>query len=230
MGCCSPNDKTLVDFPFHKIEELNNLKLEVSEIISDKNHRQRKNINKLFELFDKTSNKINEFEKEVQLLKNKKRRNLYSNISEDMIIGITNDIKQLKDYNHTLNDLLKESDDNEVSNNNTYNSNFYGIKTENQNDENLRNNFENDFQYKDDFQNESGNNLQNEFNENINAGNEILNTQNEFQNIYNNDNKTGLKNGNNSDDENSEREEKVSICSSRLRQPSMLRAEHLTRK
>ena len=211
MGCCSPNDKTLVDFPFHKIEELNNLKLEVSEIISDKNHRQRKNINKLFELFDKTSIKINEFEKEVQLLKNKKRRNLNSNISDDMIRGIANDIKQLKDYNHTLNDLLKESDDNEVANNNTYNNNFYGIKTQ-KNDENLRNkknNFENDFQYNDDFQNESGNNFQNDFNGNINTGNEILNTQNEFQNIYNIDNNTGLNTGNNSDEEDSEKEQKV---------------------
>ena len=104
---------------------------------------------------------INNFKKE-----NKVVRNLNSNISDDMIRGIANDIKQLKDYNHTLNDLLKESDDNEVANNNTYNNNFYGIKTENENDENLKNkknNFENDFQYNDDFQNESGNNFQKDF-------------------------------------------------------------------
>lgn len=133
MGCCSPNDKTLVDFPFHKIEELNNLKSEISEIISDKGHKERKNINRLFELFDKTSSKINEFEKEVQLLKNKQIRN--SNISDDMVRGLTNDIKQLKEYNHTLNDLIKESDENEIENNNyTNNSNIFGIKTENENE------------------------------------------------------------------------------------------------
>ena len=35
-----------------------------------------------------------------------------------MIKGLNDDIKQLREYNHTLNDLIKESDDNEISNNN----------------------------------------------------------------------------------------------------------------
>ena len=145
MGCCSSNDKNIEDFPFQKIEEYNALKSEIDEIISDKGHKERKNPTKLFELFNKTSTKITEFEKEVKSLKNKKIRN--PNIGDDMIKGLNNDIKQLKQYNHTLNDLIKESDDNDINNNdkdkykdNIINTDNYERKTENE----IRNDFQNE--------------------------------------------------------------------------------------
>ena len=115
MGSCGPRDKGVEDYPFDKFEDFKILKSEITEIISNKEHRDRKDTNKLFELFNKTSNKITEFEKEVKKLRNRKLRN-NPNVSDDMIKGLNDDIKLLREYNHTLNDLMKESDDNEISN------------------------------------------------------------------------------------------------------------------
>ena len=111
MGCCGPKDKNSDDFPYEKVEEFNKLKSEINEIIIDKDHQDRKNVNKLFELFNKTSNKISEYENEIKKLKNQKQ-----NINNDLLKGLNEDIKQLRDYNHTLNNLIKESEDNEIVN------------------------------------------------------------------------------------------------------------------
>ena len=112
MGCCGAVDNNIDDLPYGKIEEFNNLKSEIEEIITGKNNKDRKNANKLFDLFDRTSNKITEYEKEIKLIKNKKKKN--NNINDNMIHELNNDIKQLKEYNHTLNDLLKESNEKEI--------------------------------------------------------------------------------------------------------------------
>ena len=111
MGCCGPKDKNSDDFPYEKVEEFNKLKSEINEIIIDKDHQDRKNVNKLFELFNKTSNKISEYENEIKKLKNQKQ-----NLNNDLLKGLNEDIKQLRDYNHTLNNLIKESEDNEIVN------------------------------------------------------------------------------------------------------------------
>ena len=108
MGCCGPKNKINEDFPYEEIEEFNKLKSEINEIINDKEHPDRKNINKLLELFNKTSNKLTEYENEVKNLKNKNK-----NLTDDMIKGLNEDIKQLKKFNQILNDLIKESDGNE---------------------------------------------------------------------------------------------------------------------
>ena len=121
MGCCGAVDNNIDDLPYGKIEEFNNLKSEIEEIITGKNNKDRKNANKLFDLFDRTSNKITEYEKEIKLIKNKKKKN--NNINDNMIHELNNDIKQLKEYNHTLNDLLKESNENEILNNSHNNEN-----------------------------------------------------------------------------------------------------------
>ena len=194
MGCCGPQDKNVEDFPFEKIEDFNNLKSELSEIISDKEHKQRKNINKLFELFNKTSNKINEFEREVKKLKNKKLRN--SNVNNDVIKGLNDDIKQLREYNHTLNDLIKESDDNEIVNNNNIN----------ENDKNNINNSEKKFENGifDQIQNEVKNDFENEIiNEEINeSNNDIKNNDNEETNNLRNINNKNIINNNINNEEN----------------------------
>ena len=194
MGCCGPQDKNVEDFPFEKIEDFNNLKSELSEIISDKEHKQRKNINKLFELFNKTSNKINEFEREVKKLKNKKLRN--SNVNNDVIKGLNDDIKQLREYNHTLNDLIKESDDNEIVNNNDINAN----------DKNNINNSEKKFENGifDQIQNEVKNDFENEIiNEEINvSNNDIKNNDNEETNNLRNINNKNIINNNINNKEN----------------------------
>ena len=109
MGCCGPKDKNSDDFPYEKVEEFNKLKSEINQIIIDKDHQDRKNINRLFELFNKTSNKISEYENEIKKLKNQKQ-----NLNNDLLKGLNEDIKQLRDYNHTLNNLIKESEDNEI--------------------------------------------------------------------------------------------------------------------
>ena len=108
MGCCGPKNKINEDFPYEEIEEFNKLKSEINEIINDKEHPDRKNINKLLELFNKTSNKLTEYENEVKNLKDKNK-----NLTDDMIKGLNEDIKQLKKFNQILNDLIKESDGNE---------------------------------------------------------------------------------------------------------------------
>lgn len=194
MGCCGPQDKNVEDFPFEKIEDFNNLKSELSEIISDKEHKQRKNINKLFELFNKTSNRINEFEREVKKLKNKKLRN--SNVNNDVIKGLNDDIKQLREYNHTLNDLIKESDDNEIVNNNDINAN----------DKNNINNSEKKFENGifDQIQNEVKNDFENEIiNEEINvSNNDIKNNDNEETNNLRNINNKNIINNNINNEEN----------------------------
>ena len=112
MGCCTPTNKNMIDFRFEKVDEFNKLKSEIDEIISDPGHKDRKNVNKLFELFNKTASKINEYEREVKKLKNKKATN--KKVDDNMMQGLINDIRQLREYNHTLNDLIKKSDENDV--------------------------------------------------------------------------------------------------------------------
>ena len=102
----------MIDFRFEKVDEFNKLKSEIDEIISDPGHKDRKNVNKLFELFNKTASKINEYEREVKKLKNKRATN--KKVDDNMMQGLINDIRQLREYNHTLNDLIKKSDENDV--------------------------------------------------------------------------------------------------------------------
>ena len=45
----SSRDKSVEDYPFEKVEDFNHLKSEITEIISiNKEHKHRKNANKLF--------------------------------------------------------------------------------------------------------------------------------------------------------------------------------------
>ena len=218
MGCCSPVDNNMEDVPLGKLEEFNILKSEINEIISDKDNKDRKNANKIFELFHQTSNKITEYEREIKKLKNKKLKN--KNLNDDMIQGLNNDIQQLKEYNHTLNDLLKETEENDNKNKNENHNetkndfenkkeineeinlsnekendiNKINVKASNNN--NLEDLLENDYQNgyrKNDFKNESENDF------NINNNNENVQTLNELENDLNGNksNSNDMQNSNN---------------------------------
>lgn len=108
MGCCGNLDKNHYEMPYEQIEEFNKLKAEIDELIANNENQKRKDSNKLLELLNKTSVKISEFEEELDDLKNKK--NINKNITDDLIKGLNNDIKQLKDYYLILDNLIKEND------------------------------------------------------------------------------------------------------------------------
>ena len=182
MGCCGAVDKNIDDLPLGKLEEFNILKSEINEIISDKDNKDRKNANKIFELFHQTSNKITEYEREVKKLKNKKLKD--KNINDDIIEGLNNDIKQLREYNHTLNDLLKETDEN--ANNN---------KTENQLIFEIKNETENDFENEKEIINEEINVSNGKENDNNEVNVKNRNNNNNLEDILENDYQNGFRKG-----------------------------------
>ena len=184
MGCFYQTEKNMIDFRFEKVEEFNMLKLELDDIINDKNHRYRKNINKLFDLFNKTSSKITEYEKEVKKIKNKRVKNII--FDDDILKDLNNDINQLKKYNHILYDLIKESDENENENN------------EKKIDKSKENEIKDDSEYNYDNYFENGKDNNNEeiniSNKNEIVNNDIEETKNlKLKKIFNNYSKKNLE-------------------------------------
>ena len=173
MGCCISSEKNVESLPFEKLKELNKLKTEIAEIINDKNHKERKNINKLFELFNRTSNIVTDLEKELTKIQEEKIIDINN---EDMIKGVNKDIKLLKEYNHSLNELIKESGDNEIINNNTYNINNFEKSSLNENEINNG------------MQNEENNNYIESQNENEIIDEEINLSNNDIRRLNNENN------------------------------------------
>ena len=108
MGCCGSKSKLQLEIPFEKVEKYKNLKLRIEQFLSDGDPKKRMDSNQILDLLIKTSNEISEYEEELGKLKRSKSNNL--NISDELIEGITQDIKTLKDYHSILNNLLKESE------------------------------------------------------------------------------------------------------------------------
>ena len=108
MGCCGSKSKLQLEIPFEKVEKYKNLKLRIEQFLSDGDQKKRMDSNQILDLLIKTSNEISEYEEELEKLKRSKSNNL--NISDELIEGITQDIKTLKDYHSILNNLLKESE------------------------------------------------------------------------------------------------------------------------
>ena len=106
MGCLCERNKTITALPFGKMQEYSKLKPEIDQIILNEYNINRNNTNKLNELIYKTFDIINEFESTV----NKKKMN-NENFDEN-VKALQNDIKDLRQYNYKLNDLLKESQKN----------------------------------------------------------------------------------------------------------------------
>jgi len=140
MGCCGNNKKNNYEMPYKQIEEYNILKKEIDEIITSNESPHRKDSNKLFELLNKISVKISEFEKELDNLKNKK--NIDNNIRDNYIKGFNIDIQEMKEYYLILDNLVKEND-NEKNNEKDNNDNEKDKDNEKDNDNDDENKIEN---------------------------------------------------------------------------------------
>ena len=139
MGCCGSKSKLQIEIPYEKVEKYKNLKLRIEQFLSNKDPKERMDSNNILDLLIKTSNEISDYEDELKKLKRSKNKNM--NVSDELIEGISQDIKVLKDYHQILNNSLKESEyyfDNQIN--------------ENINEEKLRNNNNNlnDIKNKDD--------------------------------------------------------------------------------
>ena len=129
MGCCGGEEKNIEEFPFEKMESINNFKTEISEIITNKDNKDRKNIQKLSDLYNKASKKVKEYEEELKKLK--KNKSNTGNFADNLIQGMDDDIKQLKEYSFTLSNLINNNqDENKPLNNNLINEDIK--KTENE--------------------------------------------------------------------------------------------------
>ena len=139
MGCCGSKSKLQLEIPYEKVEKYKNLKLRIEQFLSNKDPKERMDSNNILDLLIKTSNEISDYEDELKKLKRSKNKKM--NVSDELIEGISQDIKVLKDYHQILNNSLKESEyyfDNQIN--------------ENINEEKLRNNNNNlnDIKNKDD--------------------------------------------------------------------------------
>ena len=138
MGCCGSKSKLQVEIPYEKVEKYKNLKLRIEQFLSNTDPKERMDSNKILDLLIKTSNEISDYEDELKKLKRSQSKNM--NVSDELIEGISQDIKVLKDYHQILNNSLKESEyyfDNQIN--------------ENINEEKLKNNNNlNDIKNKDD--------------------------------------------------------------------------------
>ena len=118
MGCCGSKSKLQVEIPYEKVEKYKNLKLRIEQFLSNKDPKERMDSNNILDLLIKTSNEISDYEDELKKLKRSKNKNM--NVSDELIEGISQDIKVLKDYHQILNNSLKESEyyfDNQINEN-----------------------------------------------------------------------------------------------------------------
>ena len=108
MGCCGSNVKYQTEIPFEKVEKYSKLKIKLEQFLSNTEPIERMDSKKILDLLIKTSNQISEYETELRRLHRLNKNNQH--INSDLIPGITQDIKTLKNYHAILNNLLKESD------------------------------------------------------------------------------------------------------------------------
>ena len=107
MGCCACRNGNLNEFPFEEIEEFNNLKKEILQILNNKDNINLSNNNELLELINKISIKIAKCEEVLESLKYKKKIN--PETINEIMQGIKNNISELKEYNLVLNNQIKKN-------------------------------------------------------------------------------------------------------------------------
>jgi hypothetical protein len=107
MGCCISDNGTINDIPFELIEEFNKLKLEINQILKNKNNIDQKNNKILLDIINNNSIKIAKCEEVIENLKSKKKNN--PKIITEVIEGIKENIKELKEYNTNLNEQVKKN-------------------------------------------------------------------------------------------------------------------------
>ena len=129
MGCCVSNDGGFNDIPFEEIEEYNKLKMEMNQILDNKDKINQTDNDELLEVINKISLQIARSEEAIGKLKPLKRIN--AKFINEQIQEINSKINDLKEYSFTLNNQIKK------------NKNEIQLK-ENINDENLNNELQKD--------------------------------------------------------------------------------------
>ena len=114
MGCCAVNAKMQMEIPFDNMEDYEKLKIEIEQFLSSKDPKEKDNTNKILDLLTRTQNQISEYETELNRLQNIKTKN--ESVNDELIEGITQDIKILKDYYTILDKLMKENQNNNKTN------------------------------------------------------------------------------------------------------------------
>ena len=107
MGCCVSNDPGFNDIPFEEIEEYNKLKMEMNQILENKDKINQTDNNELLEIINKISLQIARGEEAIGKLKPLKR--IKAKFINEQIQEINNKINDLKEYSFTLNNQIKKN-------------------------------------------------------------------------------------------------------------------------
>lgn len=107
MGCCVSNDSGFNDIPFEEIEEYNKLKMDMNQILDNKDKINQTDNDELLEIINKISLQIARGEEAIGKLKPLKRIN--SKFINEQIQEINNKINELKEYSFTLNNQIKKN-------------------------------------------------------------------------------------------------------------------------
>ena len=143
MGCCATNAKFQLEMPFDQMEQYDKLKSEIEQFLSSEEPKEKNDKNKISNLLIRLSNQITRYENDLLKLKQDKDKTNNENINDDLIEGINQDIKILKEYQTSLNNMLNNApnliiNENQIyinDNNNNVNSNEINNK-ENNNESN----------------------------------------------------------------------------------------------
>ena len=109
MGCCVTRIGVLNEFPFEEIEEFNRLKIEIVQILNNKEDINYEDNNQILELINRINIKIAKSEEIIDNLKNKKRLKPQTQTIREIIQGIKSNIKELEEYNKFLNFQIKKN-------------------------------------------------------------------------------------------------------------------------
>ena len=107
MGCCVSNDVGFNDIPFEEIEEYNKLKMEMNQILDNKDKINQTDNDELLEIINKISLQIARGDEAIGKLKPLKRTNI--KLINEQIQEINDKINDLKEYSFTLNNQIKKN-------------------------------------------------------------------------------------------------------------------------
>lgn len=107
MGCCVSNDAGFNDIPFEEIEEYNKLKMEMNQILDNKDKINPADNDELLEIINKISLQIARGDEAIGKLKPLKRIN--TKLINEQIQELNNKINDLKEYSFTLNNQIKKN-------------------------------------------------------------------------------------------------------------------------
>ena len=108
MGCCGRKSENVIEIPFEKVEKFDKLKQRIEQFLSSNDPKEKRDNNLILDLLIKTSNEISDYEYELNKIMNKIDKDEITN--NELIEGISQDIKILKDYHAILNKLMKENE------------------------------------------------------------------------------------------------------------------------